>query len=117
MNSEKPAQHAWGGIMPTEVVILWRSLVREYVSDLKMEVEPILDEQGRSYLRVSVISQRFDDERPGGYTYCWAFHNFPSMGYSIKPDALFDLLIKARDSIVWVLTHGDDPPTQPIKED
>jgi hypothetical protein len=103
--------------MPTEVVRLWRSMIADYVSDLTMLLEPLETESGANVLRVTVCSQRFDDAHPDGYVYVWAFRDFPSMGYSIRPNQLFDLLIVARESIVWVLVHGDDPPDQPIKGD
>lgn len=101
--------------MPGEVVRLWRSLVKDYVTDLTMLLEPHFDEQARAVLRISVCSQRYDDHRPAGYTYCWAYRDFLSVGYSINPAQLFDLLIVARESIVHVLAHPDNEARQPIQ--
>jgi hypothetical protein len=106
MNSGKLGpQHAVAGVMPGHVVILWHELVFEYVTDLRMVLEPTLGPDGMSYLRISVTSFRYDDEHPAGYEYCWIYRDFKSMGYLMSPAQLFDLLIDDRDRIRSVLSR------------
>jgi len=104
------------GIMGLDVVSLWNELTFEWVTDLRMVLEPVRGDDSRCYLRLSVISIRYDDDHPAGYEYVWAFQTFPQMGYSISPAQLFELLIFAKWAIIRVLRDNDAPPRQPIKE-
>lgn len=91
------------GIMGNDVVALWNELCFEWVSDLRMGLEPIVGKDHMTYLRLSIYSMRYDDDHPAGYEHCWASRDFPSMGYSISPAQLFELLIFARWAIIRTL--------------
>jgi hypothetical protein len=108
MTSRRVTGYLAGAVMPTDVVDLWEDLLTNYVTDLRMALEPVLGDDGKSYLRVTVLSQRFDQEHPRGYDHIWNVQLFPLMGYSINPGKLFDLLIAAKESIIHVL--GDELP-------
>lgn len=104
-----------GVVMPTDVVRLWDELVRDYVSDLRLDMQPIIGPDARAYLRVSVRSQRYNDQHPRGYEHIWASQDFPTAGYSISPSRLFDLLIVAKQQIIVAFTDYDDPQPKPTK--
>src|ERR671924_268080 len=64
----------------------WKYLTSEFVSDLRWVIEPMKVGQARAYVRVSILSQGFDDQHPRGYDYVWAIRDFPDAGYLISWD-------------------------------
>jgi hypothetical protein len=105
MEQQERMQELLRGIMPGDVVDAWEELSLEWVRDLRMLLEPLRGQDGRSYLRFAVVSMRYDDEHPHGYEYCWAKRDFPHLGYSISPAQLFELLIEVRLKIARELNR------------
>lgn len=83
-----------------DVAHLWRILTTDLVMDLRFSVEPIESEDGEGIVRLSVHSQRFNDQNPQGYDYVWATREFGKGGYLISWGQLLDLLIVAHRAII-----------------
>ena len=83
-----------------DVAHMWRVLTTELVTDLKFSVEPLETATGQGRVRLSVHSQRYNDEHPEGYDYVWAWKEFGQDGYLLSWGQLLDLLIVAHRAIL-----------------
>lgn len=92
---------------------LWRTLTNEYLPDLRIQLEPRTDQEGRSSLWIFVVNDSLHTVDGKAMEHVWAMREYHNPLYLISVGQLFDLLISAYRRIDDFFTNGE--PSAPAR--
>lgn len=86
---------------------LWRTLTKEYIPDLRIQLIPLGDDEEVKGLRIEVVSDGVMDPDAGQVEDVWASASFFNQLNLISVGALFELLIAAHRRIDGYFSIGE----------